>query len=345
MKKLFILCVFSLSLLAMDNPVPQSAPSESLDKILQETLAQMEKDEKKSKQGLWYTPAPKKVTTEQIIKKTLAAMKNVPKEGALKKLEEKLRSNTDYDYVRRLTNNGRNIDARDKDGSTALMIATIRKDYELMRLLLDAGAFVDATDNAGQTALIRAAGDSASVNILLNAGADVNASDNYDQTPLMAAMRNVNAYYGIKELIRAGADVKARNKSGNTALMMAANSFFHNESDIVELLLEAGADVNEKDSTGETALMRAVSSDNRLFLPSDKIKILIRAGADVNAQNKYGQTALMFASQRRNERVVKLLLDHGADKSLVDNRGYTANDYAMEPDYTQLELERLLKNK
>lgn len=334
----------------MDNPEPESVSSESLEQMMKNALVQMEQDEAKSlraeesrREG--YMPTPKKLSSQQIIERSLKAMKNMPKEGAVKKLVEKLNSNSDYDYLKQLTNNGRNVEARNENGTTALMIATGRKDYELMKLLLDAGAFVDATDNEGKTALIRAHGDVVSVEILLNAGADVNASDNYDQTPLMAAMQDLNAYYGVRELIRAGADVKARDKSGNTALMMAANSSFQHESDIVRLLLDAGADVNAKDSRGETALMRAVSAaTGRLFIPSDKIEVLIRAGADLNAQNKYGQTALMFASQRRNERVVKLLLDNGANRSLVDYRGHTANDYAQEKDYKQLEVERLLKS-
>ncbi|MGI9558298.1 MAG: ankyrin repeat domain-containing protein, partial [Thermodesulfobacteriota bacterium] len=54
----------------------------------------------------------------------------------------------------------------------------------------------------------------------------------------------------------------------------------------------------------------------------------IRGGADVNARDTFDRTALMFAALTGNPEVIFVLLKHGADASLTDNRWETAFDYA-----------------
>ena len=58
---------------------------------------------------------------------------------------------------------------------------------------------------------------------------------------------------------------------------------------------------------------------------------LLDKGAEVNVQSKKrGVTALIFAAAAGNESVVRLLLDHGADKSLAEIDGDTALDRARQ---------------
>ena len=45
---------------------------------------------------------------------------------------------------------------------------------------------------------------------------------------------------------------------------------------------------------------------------------------DPNIQNKYGYTAIYWALLKGHKDVVELLLKHGANPNLKDNRGYTA---------------------
>src|SRR6185503_3447093 len=76
---------------------------------------------------------------------------------------------------------------------------------------------------------------------------------------------------------------------------------------MVALLIEKGARVNQQNVRSNTALMHAAFEDHL-----EIAKFLLAKGAEVNARAHDG-TALMNAVQRGNPKMVKLLLDHGAD--------------------------------
>ena len=54
------------------------------------------------------------------------------------------------------------------------------------------------------------------------------------------------------------------------------------------------------------------------------VKLLIDNGADVDAQPKYGDTALVDAIYEGHTEIVKLLVDKGADVNVKNKFGYTA---------------------
>ena len=54
------------------------------------------------------------------------------------------------------------------------------------------------------------------------------------------------------------------------------------------------------------------------------VKLLLDAGADANAKTNYDLTVLMFASLRGYPEIVSLLLDSGADVNAKNNDGDTA---------------------
>ncbi|KAI8497124.1 hypothetical protein Bbelb_250730 [Branchiostoma belcheri] len=54
------------------------------------------------------------------------------------------------------------------------------------------------------------------------------------------------------------------------------------------------------------------------------VKLLIQHGADVGAKDKYGQTALHLASRHGRTWVVEMLIQHGADVKARNNHGRTA---------------------
>ena len=60
----------------------------------------------------------------------------------------------------------------------------------------------------------------------------------------------------------------------------------------------------------------------------NEIKKVITEGVNVNHSDGYGWTALMCASFAGHEDVVKYLLEHGANKSLVNSHGKTAAQLA-----------------
>src|SRR6516225_5427257 len=113
----------------------------------------------------------------------------------------------------------------DKTPAKSLLaeLATAIRDGDLkaVRARLDAGLDVNARDADGNTPLLLAAvyAGPECVELLLKKGADVNAKNKFEATPLHRAATN---YEKAKLLIDAGADVKAKTKSGRTVLTLAA---------------------------------------------------------------------------------------------------------------------------
>ncbi|MEO8170694.1 MAG: ankyrin repeat domain-containing protein [Oxalobacteraceae bacterium] len=90
----------------------------------------------------------------------------------------------------------------------------------------------------------------------------------------------------------------------------------------VSSLLQRGFDPNTiEEKRGETGLMRAIQDDSKRV-----IEVLINA-RDINLEARAfnGNTALMLAAYKKLPRVVKSLLDKGAE---VNQTGWTALHYA-----------------
>ena len=66
------------------------------------------------------------------------------------------------------------------------------------------------------------------------------------------------------------------------------------------------------------------------------IYISIHTSKNINAKNNAGITALIYAAMYNQEDMVKLLLKHKADKTIVDNEGKKAIDYAKEKGFNSI---------
>lgn len=93
--------------------------------------------------------------------------------------------------------------------------------------------------------------------------------------------------------------------------------------DMLKLLIENGADIHQKDFAGQTALHRAALTPKGGTL--ELIKYLIAQGADVNAKDSEGNTPLFIAYAVKNDEVVNLLINSGADTTIKNNLGATYN--------------------
>jgi ankyrin repeat protein len=132
---------------------------------------------------------------------------------------------------------GMNINVRDKDGNTALMLASMVGDPQIVNLLIGKGADINARSAAGYTALmyVSSKGDTAMAKLLIKKGTDVNIRNNDGDTALMLASLNGNLE-AAKLLVESGADVNIRDNKGNTALKY---SFL--DARLEQLLRKAGA--------------------------------------------------------------------------------------------------------
>ena len=125
----------------------------------------------------------------------------------------------DWGGANQLLKQGADVNRRDADGWTALMLASFRGDTALARLLIDRGAEVDAANEEGATSLMIAlySGHRDTALYLLGQGADPNVQTDYGRTPLMIAVHKGDLKC-IRELMERGADVQARDPRGGTAL-------------------------------------------------------------------------------------------------------------------------------
>lgn len=90
--------------------------------------------------------------------------------------------------------------------------------------------------------------------------------------------------------------------------------------EMMEAILNAGADINERDESGQTPLHHAITTDGTV----DNVRFLLEHGADINARNEDGVTPLMLARYLGCDAVADLLIQYGADTTLKDKNGDTA---------------------
>jgi ankyrin repeat protein len=202
----------------------------------------------------------------------------------------------DIDAVRLLLDAGANVDARDSESRTALMLAAAAGQGAIVQTLLGANANIEAKSNNGRTAIAHAAeqGQGEIIRLLAEAGARIDSRDHAGWTPLMIGLREKTTHLTlwrtrvVEALWASGVDIEEPDEDGRTPLIWAARSC---DSQVVLLFLQWGARVNTSDNDGRTPLHHAIAAARtnppcRDFRSS--INALVSAGADVLATDSKG---------------------------------------------------------
>ena len=246
-----------------------------------------------------------------------------------------------------LLSRGTQIDAKNKEGWTALMRAAYVGQKEICKLLLDRGAQIglktnrwtayykhkkrqelfstkvyaesegNELDKNEWTALMFAAdnGHEEVCELLLSRGAEIDAKNGEGWTALMFAVERGHEEV-CKLLLSKGAEVDAKNDNGARALILGA---FNNHKEICKLLLDTKARANAQDNNGITALILAAKNGYK-----EVCELLLDKGAIVNIADNDGMRALILAAEDGHRELCELLLERGAEVNAADNDGSTA---------------------
>jgi N-acyl-D-amino-acid deacylase len=240
---------------------------------------------------------------------------------------------------------GVDVNARDADGNTPLLLAASHAGADCVELLLKKGADVNAANTFGATALVRAATDFEKAKLLIDAGANVQVKTEQGKLPLTIAARRYGNSKTVQLFLDHGANATERNKQGISPVLVAAAC---GDLDTVKLLVAHGADVNdfpegdggrEHDSAAgsRTPLMWAAFRND---LPM--LRYLLEHKADPNKSTRYG-TPLTQAAWHHNVEAAELLLANDAQVDCKDRlAGFTPLHWAAGTESPRADLVELL---
>ncbi|XP_026841390.1 kinase D-interacting substrate of 220 kDa isoform X5 [Drosophila persimilis] len=238
-------------------------------------------------------------------------------------------------FVREFLARGADVQAEDLDSWTALLCAARNGHFDVVQLLLDHGAEVEHRDMGGWTSLMWAAyrGHTELVRLLLEKGADGNAHGNYHLGALLWA-----AGRGFKDivelLVQRGAKVNVGDKYGTTALVWACR---RGNVEIVDTLLKAGANVDTAGMYSWTPLLVAAAGGH-----TDCVSSILEKKPNVNALDKDGMTALCIASREGFQDIAASLIAAGAYINIQDRGADTPLIHAVKAGHRTV-VEALLK--
>ena len=248
---------------------------------------------------------------------------------------------------------GLDINAKNKDGVTALQIATLLGQYEIAELLVQKGADVNTKANDGTTALHSAAflGRYKEAKLLLENRIDANIRDNDGTTAIDILNLDWRTTQFVAQMLSLQAD-KEKVEDGRNKIkkllgqQVASLDNQSNQSDFVGQSLHeavlvgnlegvkrhivAKSDLNQKDPNlqGQGASALHIAS---IFGQLEIVELLIQAGVDLNQADREGSTPVHAAAFFCHEKILLSLLNAGATPNQPDNKGTTPLDSVITP--------------
>ena len=180
-------------------------------------------------------------------------------------------NNLDQLHVR--INSGVDLEQRDNNGRTVLLIATHLRENEIVQLLLENGADSNAKDN-----------------------------QNYDMITIAAVNNDIEI---INIGLRHGADPGAITSPYLGTALIAAAHLGHVET--VDTLIKAGAPLDHVNNLGWTALIESIVLGDGGPSHVSVLQLLVDSGANLTLSDRDGRTPLQLAKQYGFTQMIKLL--------------------------------------
>ena len=193
----------------------------------------------------------------------------------------------DPQMTRLLIDKTENLDAIDKDGNTALMIAIIKHKLDIAEILIDKGVNINACTPNNHTPLLLAMANKFYTSDKTLSEKYKNLIDKiYSKQKQQLFDSSINGNLEcVNNLMKARADVNVQNEEGNTPLML---SLQNGHIKIASILLNRDTDTK-------------CCLKSQTYYSKDEVYSTLNRAIDVTLTNKQGKTALQIAKDKRDE--------------------------------------------
>lgn len=237
------------------------------------------------------------------------------------------------DWIRRLLENGADINATNNSGENAVHVALRTQKWKFAKFLLlqtEIDRFAVTNDGVSYLGYLHMS--------------DVNCRNIFDGklkslfNELVEKFINGKTAYGglvinafvneanFEVIQHPKADLHQTEADGQTCLHKAIT--FKSNLEVVKVLVDRGLDVNAVNESGFTPLMFCIDKD----CTEVAVFLITLPNINLNLTNAYGFTALHYAARMENGKVLCKLLAAGADPKVVNNVNQTFYDLLNEFD-------------
>ena len=217
-----------------------------------------------------------------------------------------------------------------RDGKTALEHAEERGFDAIVSTLRTASA--EVADGDQQLLRSASGGDADSAAAALRGGADLETRDGNRRTPLLLAVTD-DHLETARLLVHLGADPDALDGQHDTPWLVTGVT---GSVPMAELLLSVDPDLTVRNRYGGLSIIPASERGH-----ADYVERVARTEIDIDHVNDLGWTALLEAvilgeGSDRWQRVVRSLLENGADPGIADRDGVTPLEHARNRGFTEI---------
>ncbi len=210
----------------------------------------------------------------------------------------------EFRALKKMLRDGASVNG-ENNNMAPLRLAVMTGNYRLIAFLMDNGA-ARADDVLEHACKLEC------MSILLDRGFSPNVKDRQGRSQVYYHAAEPKLCPSFELLLRWPVDSNAVDYRGYTPLHIAC---WKSDLETVKKLLEYNAKVNVSSYRGYTPLHMAVARKNADI---EIVKLLLENGADINAVDVDGNTVLHCAKWHNNEKIIKILLEKGANPATLN---------------------------
>lgn len=199
----------------------------------------------------------------------------------------------------------------EKELVTGFLTAALKGEATTLKACLERGVDINVSDRQGRTAVTLASLNKKydCVALLIDAGADINQQDETCFNPFLISCLNDDLKL-LRLLLPARPDLTRLTRFGGVGITPASEK---GHVEIVRELLEhTEINVNHTNFLGWTPLLEAIVLSDGGKKQQEIVSLLLENGANPQMTDKYGKTPLELAEEKGYREIAQLLRDAGA---------------------------------